>query len=136
YTTLFRSPFPLTPPLLRRSHTQNFLHRRDTQPHQPPPIFRQRAHAGAAGSVADDIARNIFQDQLANFIIRIHPFKNRMPPMESRLTAFATANRPINRGVRWDADLLLECLSRRRMVFLFAVFAEHADQSLSEYRFQ
>ena len=68
----------------RRRHAQNFLDRRDARAHHPPAVFGERAHAGPARGVADLVGRSGFQNQLADFLVRVHPLKNGVPAEKIR----------------------------------------------------
>ena len=98
---------------LRGGHTQNFFYRGQAQADDPPAVFRQRAHSTFVRRIADLIGRSVFQNQLADLVVGVHPLENRVPAVEPGIAAFAAAHGPVNRGVAGNAYLRFQRLRRR-----------------------
>src|ERR1039458_630251 len=119
-----------------RRHAQNFLDRRDPGGDQPPAVFGERAHSAFARGGAYQIRRSAFQNQLADFLVGVHPLENRVASEKSGVAAFAAADGLVNNLVRRDAELQLERLRPFGSVRLFAVRAQHANEALREHGFE
>src|SRR5207302_7863030 len=101
--------------------TEHFFDRSDAEPDEPPAIIGQSAHADATGGVANGVTGSVFEDQLPDVVIAIHPFKNGVASIKTGLAAFPAADRAVNRGIGRNADLRFEGLGGGRMVLGLAL---------------
>ena len=103
---------------------------------QAPAVFGERAHAAFASSVADLIGGSALQDQLADFFIRIHPFKNGVASEEAGIATFAATDGFENGFIGCNPELEFELLRSFGVIGLFTMRAQHAHEALGEHGFE
>ena len=76
------------------------------------------------------------QNQLPDFLVRVHPLKDGVTAEKAGVTALAAAGGFENSLVRRDAKFGLEGLRPGGKIRLLAVRAQHADEALGQHGFE